>query len=65
VNGAHFDDQTFVQNRNAVAIMGDDSEFASRQDLGGATLVTKLYHQIEHLSLHGHIKASRRLVGDD
>jgi hypothetical protein len=54
-----------MENRNAVAVMGNDSEFASRQDLGGATLVTKLYHQVEHLSLHGHIKASRRLVGDD
>jgi hypothetical protein len=64
-NGPHFDYQTFVQNRNAVAILGDDSKFASRQDLGGATSVTKLHHQVEYLSLHGHIKASRRLVSDD
>jgi hypothetical protein len=28
-------------------------------------LVAKLDHQVEHLPLHGHIKASRRLVGDD
>ena len=64
VGGALFDDLARIHHDHALANFGHDTEIVSDHDDRRAEIAIEPVHQIENLSLNGHIERGCRLVGD-
>ena len=64
-DGGVFDDAAFMEDEDAVAVIGDDAEFLGDEEDGAARLLHGAPHLVEELGLDRDVEAGGGFVRDE